>query len=226
MFRKRLGAVSAIICAAILAFGLTAQAREKQGEEKNASVPSNPEDKSPMKEHSKRAVILTADKFEDMELFFPLFRLQEMGWDVDVAAPEKSLISGEHGYTLEPDLTIADVNPGNYDLLFIPGGFPDGAPATVRKNKQAREITKAFFEQNKLVASICHGPWTLADAGVLKGRHLTSYWHDGVPEDVKAAGGIWEDKEVVVDGNLITSRWPMDLPAFMRAVASKLNESR
>jgi protease I len=72
------------------------------------------------------------------------------------------------------------------------------------------------------VASICHGPWTLASAGVIKGRRLTSYWHDGVPEDVRAAGGKWEDNEVVVDGNLITSRWPMDLPAFMREVAKKV----
>jgi DJ-1/PfpI family protein len=71
---------------------------------------------------------------------------------------------------------------------------------------------------NKPVASICHGPWTLASAGVVKGRRLTSYWHDGVPEDVKAAGGKWEDAEVVVDGKLVTSRWPMDLPAFMREV--------
>lgn len=66
------------------------------------------------------------------------------------------------------------------------------------------------------VASICHGPWLLVSADLAKGRHLTSYWHDGVPEEIKAAGGIYEDKEVVVDGNLVTSRWPMDLPAFVR----------
>ena len=91
--------------------------------------------------------------------------------------------------------------------------------AAVRKLKKAQAITKAFFESNKPVASICHGPWTLASADVVKGRRLTSYWHDGVPEDVKAAGGKWEDSEVVVDGNLITSRYPMDLPAFMREIA-------
>ncbi len=177
-----------------------------------------------MKDPGKRAVILTADKFEDMEVFFPLFRLLEMGWKVDIAAPKKRRISGEHGYTLEPTTTIGEVDPDKYDLLLIPGGSPDGAPATVRKIKKALEITKSFFEENKPVASICHGPWTLASAGVVKGRHLTSYWHDGVPEDVKAAGGIWEDREVVVDGNLITSRWPMDLPAFMREVSRKIEK--
>lgn len=170
----------------------------------------------------KRAVILTADKFEDMELFFPLFRLVEAGWHVDVAAPVKQEISGEHGYSIEPSLAIDDVDPDDYDVLIIPGGFPDGAPATVRKIKKAHDITRSFVEKNKLVASICHGPWTLASSNVIKNRHLTSFWHDGVPEDIKAAGGVWEDKEVVVDGNLITSRWPMDLPAFMREIMKNL----
>lgn len=158
-----------------------------------------------MKEQLKKAVILTADRFEDMEFFFPLFRLLEMGWEVDVAAPNMKEISGEHGYTFNPTITIDEVNPDNYDLLIIPGGFPNGAPATVRKIKKAQDITKSFFEKNKLVASICHGPWTLASANVINGRRLTSYWHDGVPEDIKAAGGKWEDKEVVVDGNLVVA---------------------
>jgi len=172
----------------------------------------------------KKALLLTADKFEDMEVFFPLFRLQEMGWDVDIAAPKMAAISGEHGYGLEPTITIDKANPDDYALLVIPGGFPDGAPATVRKNKHALEITRSFFAKNKTVASICHGPWTLASAGVINGRSLTSFWQDGVPEDIKAAGGLWKDEEVVVDGNLITSRWPPDLPAFMRALAAKISQ--
>lgn len=167
----------------------------------------------------KKAVILTADQFEDMEVMYPLFRLKEAGWKVDVAAPKKQAIHGEFGYAeLMPDLTINAVDPDKYDLLIIPGGSPEGAPSTVRKLEKAREITRSFFTSGKPVASVCHGPWTLADAGVISGKHLTSYWHDGVPESVKQAGGIWEDKEVVVDGNLVTSRWPDDLPAFMREV--------
>ncbi len=174
--------------------------------------------------NQKRAVFLTADKFEDMEVFFPLFRLMEMGWHVDVAAPTMKEIGGEHGYSLEPTTTIDEVDPDGYDLLVIPGGFPDGAPATVRKMKKAQEIARSFMTKKKPVASICHGPWTLASAGVIKGRKLTSYWHDGVPEDIKAAGGEWVDQEVVVDENLVTSRWPMDLPAFMREVTNLIEK--
>jgi len=123
-----------------------------------------------------------------------------------------------------PNITIEEVNPDNYDLLIIPGGSPEGAPAIVRKLNKAGEITQSFFAKNKPVASVCHGPWTLADSGVIKDRHLTSYWHDGVPDSVKKAGGNWEDKEVVVDGNLVTSRWPADLPAFMREVMKLVNK--
>ncbi len=163
-----------------------------------------------------RALILTADKFEDMELFFPYFRLLEEGFDVDIAAPKKGHLEGEHGYELEVDKTFDDVNPENYDLLLIPGGSPDGAPSVVRKDPRAQTIARSFFNSNKPVSSICHGPWLFASSGVINGRHLTAYWHDGVPQDIKKAGGIYEDKEVVVDGNLVTSRYPGDLPAFMR----------
>jgi protease I len=164
------------------------------------------------------AIILTADQFEDMEVFFPYFRLLEEGVRVHVAAPSKETIHGEHGYELEPDKTLDEVDPDDYGLLIIPGGSPDGAPTSVRKHPKALSITKSFFAKNKPVSSICHGPYTLVSANVIKGRRLTSYWHDGVPEEIKAAGGIYEDKEVVVDGNLVTSRWPPDLPAFMREV--------
>jgi protease I len=165
---------------------------------------------------ARKAVVLTADEFEDMELYFPVFRLQEEGWEVTVAAPSMEVIRGEHGYGVKPDTTIDTVNPDDYDLLLIPGGSPSGAPSTVRKVPKAQEIARSFFAKNKPVASICHGPYTLVSAGLVKGRHLTSYWYDGVPEEIRKGGGIWEDKEVVVDGNLVSSRWPMDLPAFMR----------
>jgi len=171
-----------------------------------------------------KAVVFTADKFEDMEIFFPVFRLLEQRWHVDIAAPDRNEIHGEHGYALKPDKVIEEIIPDEYDILIIPGGDPGGAPATVRRIKKAQEITKSFFAKNKPVAAICHGPWTLVSAGMVKGRHLTSFWHDGVPEDIKKAGGIWEDKEVVVDGNLVTSRWPMDLPAFMREMMKMVKQ--
>jgi protease I len=170
-----------------------------------------------------RAVILTADKFEDTELIVPYFRLLDAGARVDIAAPTMDRIGGEHGYSLEPDLTISAVDPDNYDVLVVPGGFPDGAPATVRDTPRAQAIARSFFANGRPVASICHGPWLLASAGVVSSRRLTSYWGDGVPEDVKAAGGLWEDAEVVVDGNLVTSRWPPDLPAFTREMMSLID---
>jgi len=171
-----------------------------------------------------KALILTADKFEDMELFFPYFRLLEEGIEVDITAPKKGHVEGEHGYGLEIEKTFEDVVPGNYDILFVPGGSPSGAPSVVRKDPKAQTIAKAFFNSNKPVCSICHGPWLLASANVIKGRHLTSFWYDGVPEDIKKAGGIYEDKEVVVDGNLVTSRSPGDLPAFMRETMRLINK--
>jgi archaeal arginyl aminopeptidase len=163
-----------------------------------------------------RALILTANEFEDMELFFPYFRLLEEGAEVDIAAPQTGVIHGEHGYSLKITKTIADVDPDQYDLLLVPGGFPEGAPATVRKIKKAQEIAQSFISKQKPVAAICHGPWLLVSADVVRGRHVTGFWEDGVPEQIKAAGGIYEDKPVVVDGNLVTSRWPADLPAFVR----------
>lgn len=159
-------------------------------------------------------IILTADLFEDMELFFPFFRLLEEGIQADIAAPTMEQIHGEHGYPLKPNKTFDEINPKEYDLLFLPGGAPDGAPATVRKNLIAQKIAKAFFADNKPVAAICHGPQTLISAGLVKGRKITAYWE--VAKELKQAGAKYEDSEVVVDGNLVTARYPGDLPAFLR----------
>jgi protease I len=172
-----------------------------------------------------RAIILTADKFEDFELFVPYFRLMEEGVAVDVAAPAKETLTGENGYFFENvDLTIDEVDPQKYDFLFIPGGHPQGAPTTVRNSKHAQEVARAFFEADKPVAAICHGPYLLISADLIAGRRLTSFWGDGVPDEITAAGGIYVDEDVVVDGNLITSRWPMDLPAFMQEVLRTLRK--
>jgi protease I len=165
-----------------------------------------------------KAVILTADKFEDLELFVPYFRLLADGVRVDIAAPTMDEIEGEHGYAISPDVLIDDVDPDDYDLLLIPGGFPDGAPATVRRIEHAQEIARSFFAASKPVASLCHGPWLLVSADLVRGRTLTSYWHDGVPEEIVGAGGNWVDEPVVVDGELVTARWPGDIPAFTDAM--------
>ena len=167
-----------------------------------------------------KALILSADGFEDMELFYPTYRLKEEGWEVDLAAPVAGALTGKHGYGATADYPISEVNPDGYGLLVIPGGK---APESVRLDPDALLVVKHFFNLNKPVAAICHGPQVLVSAGVLKDRKVTCW--KGVRDDVTAAGARYVDAEVVVDGNLVTSRMPDDLPSFMRAVFGLLAAS-
>ena len=157
-----------------------------------------------------RALILSADNFEDTELLVPYYRLKEEGIDVDVASMKKGKIKGKHGYETAVNKALDEVDPGEYDILILPGGK---APEAVRQEHRAIEIAKYFFEKKMPVAAICHGPQTLITAGLLKGRHATCY--KSVADEMKAAGAFYEDAEVVVDGTLVTSRQPSDLPTFM-----------
>ena len=158
-----------------------------------------------------RALIISADNFEDTELLVPYYRLKEEGIEVDIASLKRGTIKGKHGYEVEVDKTLKEVSPDDYDILILPGGK---APEAIRKDSYALEIAKDFFRKNKPVSAICHGPQTLISAGLLKGRHATCY--KSVAKEMKDAGAFYEDKEVVVDGNLVTSRQPPDLPAFLR----------
>jgi protease I len=158
-----------------------------------------------------KALIISADNFEDSELLVPYYRLKEAGIEVEVASPQPGSIRGKHGYEVAVDRTLAQVEPDSYDILILPGGK---APETVRKEQKALEIAKRFFARNKPVAAICHGPQTLISAGLVKGRRATCY--RTVAGEMRDAGARYEDNEVVVDGNLVTSRQPADLPAFMR----------
>lgn len=166
-----------------------------------------------------KALIISADNFEDTELLVPYYRLKEEGVSVDLASMKKGSIKGKHGYEVEANKALKEINPDDYDILVLPGGK---APETVRKDKNAIEIAKHFFQRNKPVAAICHGPQTLITAGLLKGRHATCY--KSVAPEMKEAGALYEDKEVVVDGNLVTSRQPSDLPAFMREMLKMLRK--
>jgi protease I len=158
-----------------------------------------------------KALFISADRYEDSELLVPYYRLLEEGFEVDIASMKKQPITGKHGYEVNVTKTLAEVRPEDYDLLVLPGGK---APEAVRKEQRAVELARDFFLKGKPVAAICHGPQTLITAGLLKGRRATCY--RTVSDELKAAGAIYEDKEVVVDGNLVTSRQPSDLPAFMR----------
>ena len=160
---------------------------------------------------SMKALVISGDNFEDTELLVPYYRLKEDGIHVDIASMNKGRIKGKHGYEVEVNKTLKEVKPDDYDILVLPGGK---APEAIRREKEAIEIVKDFFQKNKLVSAICHGPQILITAGLLKGRHATCY--KSVAEEMRDAGAIYEDKEVVVDGNLVTSRQPADLPAFLR----------
>lgn len=164
-----------------------------------------------------KALFISADNFEDSELLVPYYRLQEAGLEVVVASMQRGTIKGKHGYEVPVDKHLAEVNESDYDILVLPGGK---APETVRRESRAQEIARSFFEHNKPVAAICHGPQTLISAGLLRGRQVTCY--KTVVDELKEAGAQYLDQEVVVAGNLITSREPGDLPAFMREIMKKL----
>jgi protease I len=167
-----------------------------------------------------KALIISADNFEDSELLVPYYRLKEEGIEVDVATPAGGTIRGKHGYEVKADRIIADIDPDSYDLLVLPGGK---APETVRRDAAALAVCRRFFERNKPVAAICHGPQTLISAGLLGGRRATCY--RTVADELKQAAALYEDTEVVVDGNLVTSRQPSDLPAFVREMMRLLRHS-
>lgn len=164
-----------------------------------------------------KALIISADNFEDSELLVPYYRLKEAGLAVDVASMKKGAIRGKHDYEVAVDKTLDEINPDDYAILVLPGGK---APEKIRKEAKALEIARSFFAHNKPVAAICHGPQTLISAGLIRGRHATCY--QSVAGELKDAGALYEDNEVVVDGTLVTSREPADLPAFMRETMKQL----
>lgn len=166
-----------------------------------------------------KALIISADGFEDSELLVPYYRLQEEEIEVDVASIAIGKISGKHGCEIAVNKALRDIDPDDYGLLVLPGGR---APATLRKETAAIRIAQHFMQRGKPVAAICHGPQILITAGAMRGRRATCY--RSVAEELKESGALYEDSEVVVDGNLVTSRQPSDLPAFMREMVRLLEK--
>ena len=160
-----------------------------------------------------KAAILVADGFEDLEFFYPYYRLLEQGIQADGATPDGGTVVGKNGYEVKGDLALEGISAEDYDLLILPGGK---SPETVRLIPAARQMTRDMMNSGKMVASICHGAQILISADVLQGRRATCW--EGVRDDVIAAGADYRDEPVVVDGNLITSRQPDDLPMFCREI--------
>lgn len=168
-----------------------------------------------------KAIVLLEDGFEDTELTYPYFRLQEAGFDVSLVADEGGAAKeSKHGQRFEADLGVGDVSPEDYDVLVVPGGM---GPDTMRTKEGFVRLVREAFESEKLVAAVCHGPQLLIEAGVVEGRRMTSW--PSVRTDLENAGATVVDEEVVVDGRLVTSRRPDDLPAFLRETL-KLAEER
>lgn len=173
-----------------------------------------------------KAVIITSDGFEDPEVIYPYYRLVSSGFFVDIATESGSDVKGKFGYPitalLKPRIPIktSELREQHYDLLIIPGGHV--APDKVRQDTFVLQFVKNMLAKSKIVASICHGPWVLISAGILKGKNATCY--PSMIDDLKNAGAIYQDKPVVVDKNLITSRRPKDLPVFMETLIKKFEK--
>lgn len=161
----------------------------------------------------KRIAVLLDIQYQEMEVWYPLYRFQEAGAEVlTVAAEAGKVYPSKVGYPCKSDLSYDQADPAQFDGVVVPGGY---APDHIRRYDKANAFVKAMDDQGKLIASICHGPWVLCSADVLRGRHATCFF--AIKADVVNAGAHYTDEEVVVDRNLVTSRKPEDLPAFMKA---------
>ena len=174
----------------------------------------------------KKVAILVTDGFEQVEMTKPREALDEAGAETKIVSLKPGKIQGMHhadkGDKFDVDLTLDVARPEEFDALLIPGGLIN--PDALRSNDDALEFARHFFREGKPVAAICHGPWVLIDAGVVRGRTLTSW--PAIKTDVKNAGGKWINEEVVVDNGLVTSRKPDDIPAFNKKMIEEFCEGR
>jgi protease I len=165
-----------------------------------------------------RVLVMATNRFEESELFGPREMLLERGARVTLASPDleeiMATVHDEPGQTIKPDISIADARAADFEALILPGGV--GNPDQLRTNEDAIGLIREFDSAGKPIAAICHGPWLLVEADLLRGRRATSW--KSIRTDLRNAGAEVVDEEVVVDGNLITSRKPDDVPAFTKAL--------
>jgi protease I len=167
----------------------------------------------------KKVIILIEDMYNEFEFWYPYYRLKEAGAEVVVAGAGKEQYKSKIGLPATADADAADLNAADFDGIVIPGGY---APDIMRRHSTMVGLVKDLFEAGKVVAAICHAGWMLASAKITDSRRLTSYF--AIKDDLIHAGAEWTDDEVVIDGNLITSRTPDDLPAFMKAIIQALSD--
>jgi protease I len=171
--------------------------------------------------NGKRIAFLATDMVEQVELTEPWKAVEQAGGTPELVSLEKGEIQGFNHYDkadkFSVDRTVAEASPHDFDGLVLPGGV--GNPDTLRMDENAVEFVRGFVEGGKPVGVICHGPWTLVEADVVRGRTMTSF--PSIKTDIRNAGGNWVDQEVVVDDNLVSSRWPDDLPAFCQTLVEE-----
>jgi protease I len=168
-----------------------------------------------------RAAVMIGPLFEDSEAIYPYYRLQEAGATVGLVGVEGgATLRGKNGIELTTDHAAADLAPDDLDLLVIAGGY---GPDKLRTDEGVKALVRGLHERGKPIAFICHAGWVPASAGIVEGRRVTSV--PAIADDLRNAGADWEDAEVVVDGNLVSSRRPPDLPAFMRALIGVVVEA-
>lgn len=176
--------------------------------------------------HGKRVAILATEGFEQAELLEPKKALEQAGAKTEVISPKEGKIRGwnmkEWGQEVAIDKPLSSADPSQYDALVLPGGVMN--PDKLRMVPEAVQFVRRFFEEGKPVAAICHGPWMLVEADVVKGRTLTSW--PSLKTDIRNAGGNWVDREVASDGNLVTSRKPDDIPAFNQRIMELIAGAR
>src|SRR4051812_47561455 len=173
-------------------------------------------------EHLKgrRVAVLVEKIYEDLELWYPVLRLREAGAIVTIVGPKAGeTYPSKHGYPAKAEASASDVKAEDFDGIVIPGGY---SPDHIRRHKEMIELVTKAMKLGKVVGSICHGPWVLCSTKALTGRKLTGFY--SIRDDVENAGGIWEDDACIRDGNLVTSRTPDDLPAFMIGIFEALAE--
>jgi protease I len=157
----------------------------------------------------KRIACLVGPEYEDLEVWYPKLRLEEAGYAVPLVGIGDSAYRGKHGYPATVDLHVDDIDAGTLDGIIAPGGW---APDKLRRIPAVLDAVRVVHERGRMVATICHGPWILISAGIVRGRKLTG--SGGVRDDVMNAGGLWVDQPAVIDGNIVSARVPKDLPAF------------
>ena len=170
---------------------------------------------------TEKIFLLIENEYRDEEVIYPYYRFKDAGYEVKIAGPEKGKqYRGKYGTFLKSDLAVSEANPDDAAALIIPGGY---APDKMRINKDMVDLVKKMNLLQKVIGAICHGGWMLAEADIIKGKKVTGYI--SIATDLKNAGGEYLDKEVVVDGNIVTSRKPDDLPAFCRAILELIKNS-